>query len=60
MNSVKPYKEENPSYEKRREKYLRINSLHPDKIPVICEMKTGTTLKPLDKKMYLVPNDFTG
>ena len=59
------------SFDERLKESTRIKSKYPDKIPIIVEMASGSklaslvpfskqdTLKPLEKKKYLVPNDLT-
>ena len=56
----------NSSYSKFRQTYLfesrlkesiRIRTLYPDRIPVICEKNLGSNASDIDKHKYLVPSD---
>ncbi len=37
----------------------RIRSKYPDRIPVICEKASRSSIPDIDKKKYLVPSDLT-
>lgn len=48
-------------FEKRLEESIRVRTKYPDKIPIICEKMEGkkdSDIPIIDKKKYLVPNDF--
>ncbi len=45
--------------EKRRLEATRIREKYPDRIPVIAEKDTKSTIPDIDKKKYLVPSDLT-
>lgn len=47
------------SLEERREEAERIRSRYPKRIPVVCEVHPRSTIGPLDKNKYLVPEDLT-
>ena len=51
----------NNSLEKRQEESSRILKKYPDRIPIIVECSSNSTIAPekLDKNKYLVPKDLT-
>lgn len=51
------FQEEN-SFEKRKQESEKILKKYTDRLPIIVEV-FDTTLPPLDKSKYLVPNDLT-
>merc|ERR1712094_148464 len=52
------FKKEHP-HDKRTAEAKRIRSKYPDRIPVICEKASGSSIPDIDKKKYLVPADLT-
>ena len=47
------------SFQDRRSEAKRVLDKYPDRVPVICERRTGSTLGDIDKEKYLIPNDLT-
>jgi len=47
------------SFEKRKAESARIRVKYPDRIPVIAEKASSSSIPDIDKKKYLVPADLT-
>ena len=47
------------SFIKRSTESERIKSLYPDRIPVICEKDTYSSIKNIDKTKFLIPHNLT-
>lgn len=47
------------SFEKRAAESARIRGKYPDRIPVIAEKASNSSIPDIDKKKYLVPADLT-
>jgi len=47
------------TFEKRAAESNRIRSKYPDRIPVIAERASSSSIPDIDKKKYLVPADLT-
>jgi GABA(A) receptor-associated protein len=47
------------TFEKRVKEASIVISKHPDRLPIICEKLESSNINSLDKKKYLVPDDFT-
>ncbi len=53
------FKVQNPDAKKRKDESSKIREKYPDRVPVICEKASRSTLKDVDKTKYLVPLDLT-
>ena len=47
------------SFEKRRSEVQRILKKYPNRIPIVVEIAENSSLPPLDKSKYLVPEELT-
>lgn len=47
------------SFEERKAEAERITGRYPDRIPIIAELVANSTLPPLDKHKFLVPEDLS-
>lgn len=47
------------SFEERTNEARRMREKYPDRIPVICERDSKTSIPEIDKHKYLVPTDLT-
>lgn len=47
------------SFQDRLVESKRVLKKYPDRIPIICEKRFGSTLADIDKEKYLVPKDLT-
>lgn len=47
------------TFDQRCDESSRVLSKYPDRVPVICEKNSKTSMSDLDKKKYLVPSDLT-
>lgn len=47
------------TFDQRCDESSRVTSKYPDRVPVICEKNSKTSMEDLDKKKYLVPADLT-
>lgn len=47
------------SFQDRVLEARRVLEKYPDRVPVICERRAGSTLADIDKEKYLIPNDLT-
>ena len=54
---MKSFKDKIP-FKVRKAEAIKIREKYPDRIPVICE-RFNNSIKDLDKRKYLVPNDLT-
>ena len=52
------YKQKN-ALDKRKSESTRIRVKYPDRIPIICEKSTNSTIDDIDKNKFLVPSDLT-
>ncbi|CAI2381439.1 unnamed protein product [Moneuplotes crassus] len=53
------YKNQNPSFEKRRKDCAKVLEKFPDKVPVVCEIKEDSDLPSMEKNMFLLPTAMT-
>jgi len=58
MPETTQFKKEH-SFEKRKAESARIRVKYPDRIPVIAEKSSTSSIPDIDKKKYLVPADLT-
>jgi len=53
------FKTDNPSDELRKESYIKLKNIYPDKIAIICEKYPESDIEELNSSKFLVPNQFT-
>lgn len=62
MNSILDAKErfkKKHSFQNRLAESKRVLEKYPDRVPVICERRSGSNLADIDKEKYLIPKDLT-
>lgn len=47
------------SFDDRLKESVRVTSKYPDRVPVVCEKSSRSSMEDIDKKKYLVPSDLT-
>ena len=47
------------SFHNRLAESKRVLEKYPDRVPVICERRLGSSLSDIDKEKYLIPKDLT-